>query len=88
MYGERLPILSLPYMKDFKPGPLREYRVKASFDWKQMRIYLDGEDILRFKVFCQSNSLIYTKTDKNGFLLAFYLRLEMLDINLYVFSVL
>ena len=43
-------VLSLDYMKDFKPGPLDNYRKRASFDWKMMRVFLDGEDILRFKV--------------------------------------
>ncbi|XP_064612616.1 peroxisomal acyl-coenzyme A oxidase 3-like isoform X2 [Liolophura sinensis] len=36
-------------LKDFQPGPLDEYRKKASFSWKKMRLFLDGEDMLRFK---------------------------------------
>ncbi|KAK3587288.1 hypothetical protein CHS0354_034441 [Potamilus streckersoni] len=40
---------NLNLMKDFLPGPLDEYRKRASFDWKKMRLFLDGEDILRFK---------------------------------------
>ncbi|XP_052800713.1 peroxisomal acyl-coenzyme A oxidase 3-like [Mya arenaria] len=40
---------SLELMKDFPPGPLDLYRSKASFNWKEMRMFLDGEDILRFK---------------------------------------
>ncbi|XP_076452929.1 LOW QUALITY PROTEIN: peroxisomal acyl-coenzyme A oxidase 3-like [Babylonia areolata] len=42
-------IRCLEYMKDPKPGPLDNYRKRASFDWKLMRIFLDGEDIIRFK---------------------------------------
>ena len=43
-------VYSLELLKDFPPGPLDEYRKKATFDWKKMRLFLDGEDILRFKV--------------------------------------
>ena len=43
-------ILNLDYMKDCKPGPLDVYRKKALFNWKQMRYFLDGEDIIKFKV--------------------------------------
>lgn len=42
-------VYSLELLKDFPPGPLDEYRKKATFDWKKMRLFLDGEDILRFK---------------------------------------
>lgn len=41
---------SLEIMKDFRPGPLDVYRKKATFDWKEMRMFFDGEEILRFKV--------------------------------------
>ncbi|KAK7474378.1 hypothetical protein BaRGS_00034426 [Batillaria attramentaria] len=37
------------YLKDFPPGPLDTYRKRATFDWKKMRLFLDGEDILQFK---------------------------------------
>lgn len=43
-------IMSLNYMKDFPAGPLDQYRSKASFSWKTMRLFLDGEDIIRYKV--------------------------------------
>ncbi|PVD31700.1 hypothetical protein C0Q70_07118 [Pomacea canaliculata] len=42
-------IMSLNYMKDFPAGPLDQYRSKASFSWKTMRLFLDGEDIIRYK---------------------------------------
>ncbi|XP_035826828.1 peroxisomal acyl-coenzyme A oxidase 3 [Aplysia californica] len=39
----------LELLPDFPPGPLDAYRKKASFDWKKMALFLDTEDILRFK---------------------------------------
>ena len=45
-------VMALDYMKDFKQGPLDNYRKRASFDWKRMRVFLDGEDVIRFKVSC------------------------------------
>lgn len=46
----RSDTFTLEYMKEFPSGPLDVYRRKASFEWKRMRLFLDGEDILRFKV--------------------------------------
>ena len=37
-------------LADFPPGPLDIYRKKASFDWKKMKHYLEGEDMIKFKV--------------------------------------
>ena len=37
-------------LKDFPPGPLDVYRNKASFSWKDMKLFIDGEDITLFKV--------------------------------------
>ncbi|XP_070572098.1 peroxisomal acyl-coenzyme A oxidase 3-like [Ptychodera flava] len=34
---------------DLPRGPLDLYRQKASFDWKAMTMFLEGEDILRFQ---------------------------------------
>ena len=48
--GNQSDLYNLELLKDFPPGPLDEYRKRASFDWKKMRIFLDGEDIIRFKV--------------------------------------
>lgn len=36
-------------LDDFPPGPLDAYRKKASFDWKQLKVLLDTEDIIIFK---------------------------------------
>ncbi|XP_015200416.1 peroxisomal acyl-coenzyme A oxidase 3 [Lepisosteus oculatus] len=36
-------------LSDLPSGPLDTYRKKASFDWKEMVVYLDGEEILAFK---------------------------------------
>lgn len=35
-------------LKDFPSGPLDRYRKKASFDWKEMKILLEGEDIILY----------------------------------------
>ena len=36
--------------KHFPPGPLDSYRKHASFDWFEMKVFLDGgEDIVRFQ---------------------------------------
>lgn len=37
-------------MMDFPSGPLDVYRQKASFSWKEMLNFLEGEDIQAFKV--------------------------------------
>ncbi|XP_058526378.1 peroxisomal acyl-coenzyme A oxidase 3 [Ochotona princeps] len=36
-------------LPDLPPGPLQVYRARASFDWRQLALFLDGEDILSFK---------------------------------------
>ncbi|KPP67873.1 peroxisomal acyl-coenzyme A oxidase 3-like [Scleropages formosus] len=38
-----------PEIPDLPRGPLDAYRKKASFDWKEMAIFMSGEDILAFK---------------------------------------
>ena len=36
--------------KHFPPGPLDYYRKHASFDWFEMKVFIDGgEDVVRFK---------------------------------------
>lgn len=37
-------------LPDFPRGPLCKYRKKASFNWKEMAVLLDGEDIIQLKV--------------------------------------
>lgn len=37
------------YMPSFPPGPLDKYRHLASFDWRKMKVAIEGEDIIRFK---------------------------------------
>ncbi|XP_059473376.1 peroxisomal acyl-coenzyme A oxidase 3-like [Neocloeon triangulifer] len=39
-----------PLLEDFPPGPLDEYRKQASFDWKKLKIFLEDEEQLRFKM--------------------------------------
>lgn len=36
-------------LPDWPNGPLTEYRRRASFDWRKMKILLDGEDVVAFK---------------------------------------
>ena len=43
-------LLSLEIFRDPSPGPLDEYRKRASFDWKRMKMFYYDEDILRFQV--------------------------------------
>lgn len=40
-------------------GPLNDYRKKASFDWKMLRIYFESEEGLRIK------SLIWDRLEKD-----------------------
>lgn len=40
---------ALDLLPDFPPGPLDQYRKKASFNYKKMALFLDGEDILKYK---------------------------------------
>lgn len=37
------------YIHDLKPGPLDIYRKKAKFDWKEMKILMEGEDMLKLQ---------------------------------------
>ena len=48
--ADQSDLYSLELMKDFPPGPLDHYRQKASFCYKKMRLFLEGEEIIRFKV--------------------------------------
>uniref|UniRef100_A0A8D0L280 Acyl-coenzyme A oxidase n=1 Tax=Sphenodon punctatus TaxID=8508 RepID=A0A8D0L280_SPHPU len=36
-------------LPDFPKGPLCDYRKKASFKWKEMAVFIDGEDLIQFK---------------------------------------
>ena len=35
---------------DLPSGPLELYRKRASFNWKDMVLFMEGEDIMAFKV--------------------------------------
>jgi acyl-CoA oxidase len=37
-------------LPDFPPGPLDVYRKQASFDWKKLKLFLEDETIVEFKV--------------------------------------
>lgn len=43
-------------LEDFPPGPLQEYRNKASFDWKKLKLLIEDECMLKSKV---SSFLLY-----------------------------
>ncbi|XP_037685243.1 peroxisomal acyl-coenzyme A oxidase 3 isoform X2 [Choloepus didactylus] len=36
-------------LPDLPKGPLQAYRARASFSWKELLLFLEGEDMLRFK---------------------------------------
>ncbi|KAI1238163.1 hypothetical protein IHE44_0012879 [Lamprotornis superbus] len=36
-------------LPDFPKGPLSTYRKKASFNWKEMAVFIDGEDVIQMK---------------------------------------
>lgn len=36
-------------LPDWPEGPLTEWRRKATFDWRKMKVLLDGEDVVSFK---------------------------------------
>ncbi|GFU44876.1 peroxisomal acyl-coenzyme A oxidase 3 [Nephila pilipes] len=37
--------------EDFPPGPLDDYRKRASFDWKKMKFALEGEDVAKYQAY-------------------------------------
>lgn len=37
------------FIPDMPQGPLDEYRKRAKFDWKKLRMYIEGEDNLKVK---------------------------------------
>lgn len=37
-------------LKDFESGPLDFYRKRSTIDWKKMRVFIESEEILRYKV--------------------------------------
>nr|KAF6385824.1 acyl-CoA oxidase 3, pristanoyl [Myotis myotis] len=39
-------------LPDLPRGPLHAYRARASFDWKELALFLEGEDMLRLKLDC------------------------------------
>lgn len=47
--GPEKDLYDLEILRQPKQGPLDAYRKNASFDWRKMRIFMDGEEILRFK---------------------------------------
>lgn len=49
-FGSKLdPSLVKDVLPDWPAGPLDRYRSKASFDWRHMKLILEGEEVIRFK---------------------------------------
>lgn len=40
----------LSFIPDLPSGPLDEYRLRANFDWKKLRVILDDINSLKIKV--------------------------------------
>ncbi|XP_035229179.1 peroxisomal acyl-coenzyme A oxidase 3-like isoform X2 [Stegodyphus dumicola] len=38
-------------LEDFPPGPLDSYRKKASFNWKELKFILEGEDVAKYQLY-------------------------------------
>ncbi|CAG9819046.1 unnamed protein product [Phaedon cochleariae] len=38
-------------LRDFPPGPLDRYRKQSKFDWKNLKLFLEQEELLRMKMF-------------------------------------
>lgn len=45
---------SIDILPDFPPGPLDNYRKQATFPWKKLRLFVEDEELLRFKVIFKS----------------------------------
>jgi hypothetical protein len=41
---------SIDILPDFHAGPLDHYRKQASFPWKKLRLFIEDEELLKFKV--------------------------------------
>lgn len=37
-------------LEDFESGPLDFYRTRATINWKKMRVFIESEENLRYKV--------------------------------------
>ncbi|XP_014262349.1 peroxisomal acyl-coenzyme A oxidase 3-like isoform X2 [Cimex lectularius] len=51
-----------------KGGPLEKYRQLATFDWKKMRVIMEKEDLLKFKMHCWDkiqNDSLFQRTNKS-----------------------
>lgn len=44
---------------DLPSGPLDIYRKKASFNWKDMLYFLEGEEIIAFRVTASMNCFLF-----------------------------
>lgn len=44
------PLIKMAVIPEFPPGPLDRYRKLASFDWKHLKLIVEDEKILQFKM--------------------------------------
>ncbi|KAI1303149.1 Peroxisomal acyl-coenzyme A oxidase 3 [Halotydeus destructor] len=50
MFGKTLDASTVAdVLPDWPTGPLESYRSKATFDWRTMKLLMEGEDVIRFK---------------------------------------
>lgn len=55
----------LSFIPDISSGPLDVYRKSASFDWKRLKLALEGDiELLKLKVSLQLKLLYVTKVEK------------------------
>lgn len=40
----------MEYLTDFPAGPLDRYRKQATFDWKKLKLFIEDEKLVAFKV--------------------------------------
>lgn len=66
-------------LKDFPPGPLTLYRKQASFDWKKLKLYIEDEHLLKFKVFLKKEKIKTSSWKISGFCQKNFLRVPNED---------
>lgn len=52
-------------ISDLPKGPLDPYRESAKFDWKLLKLNLDGDNFLNAQVFCKKYDIYMCQTIDN-----------------------
>ena len=47
------------FIPDMPAGPLDLYRSKASFNWKEMKLHMEGEEGIKYKVAYNMTGVLY-----------------------------